>query len=86
MYQQRLHNSPAGTVDMVFTMIDTEQPQREFKLAVAVLPDDRYEVRSCTPPLANIQAVVDELNATNSFANFVRAAREAFQATVVAPN
>jgi kinetochore protein Spc25 len=64
---------------MVFTMLDSEQPQREFKLAIAVLSDDRYGVRSCDPPLANIQALVDELNATNNFANFVRAAREAFQ-------
>ncbi|KAG7668201.1 hypothetical protein Ndes2526B_g01083 [Nannochloris sp. 'desiccata'] len=88
MYQQRLglsfeHNSLQGTVDMVFTMIDSAQPQREFKLGVAVLSDDRYGVRSCDPPLPNIQELVDELNATNSFANFVRAAREAFQATVV---
>ena len=88
MYQQRLglsfeHNSLQGTVDMVFTMIDSEQPQREFKLAVAVLSDDRYGVRSCDPTLPNIQALVDDLNVTNSFANFVRAVREAFQATVV---
>ena len=78
-----MHNSNEGTVDMVFTMIDSQHPEREFKLAVAVLPDDRYAVRSCDPPLPNIQALVDELNATNSFANFVRAAREGFQAMVV---
>jgi len=88
MYQQRLglsfeHNSLQGTVDMVFTMIDSQQPQREFKLAVAVLSDDRYGVRSCDPPLPNIQELVDELNATNSFANFVRAARQAFQAIAI---
>jgi Skp family chaperone for outer membrane proteins len=91
MYQQRLglsftHNTSEGSVDMVFTMIDSEQPDKEFKLSVAISEvDDRYVARSCVPPLANIQTLIDELNVDGSFAKFVRAARVAFQATVAAP-
>ena len=48
MYEQRLglsfiHNAAAGQLEVVYSQIDPAQPQRQFSIAIRLLPDERYE-------------------------------------------
>ena len=48
MYEERLglslvHNTLSGQLEIIFTQVDVAHPLQQFKVAVKILEDDRYE-------------------------------------------
>lgn len=83
MYEDRLglkfyHNDINEEFSIVFTQLDPSHPSKEFKATILVLEGDRYKLCSSSPFLSNGQALIDELNATNNFSNFITALRKSF--------
>jgi hypothetical protein len=68
-------------LQLTFTCIDPAAPQRAFQFFVAV-DDEKYDITGVSPPVANLSALVAELNVTNEFSAFVQKMRRAFKATL----
>ncbi|GAX79456.1 hypothetical protein CEUSTIGMA_g6897.t1 [Chlamydomonas eustigma] len=61
-----------------FTQVDQSQPQRSFMVGVKVHDDKSYEVTKCSPPVRALGDLVQVLNQTNDFSEFVKAIRQEF--------
>ncbi|MEW5311170.1 MAG: hypothetical protein WDW38_002906 [Sanguina aurantia] len=70
-------------LELVFTQIDTHDPERQFCFAVRILPDNSYQVTRCQPEVEQVSALLLQLNSSNNFAAFVQALRAAFQSMCV---
>lgn len=74
----------AGTsnnIRVVFTLIHPTDPAKRFCFDVHVSPtDDSYAVTSCLPPVAALEGLLAQLNATNQFSVFVQQMRKEFVA------
>lgn len=65
-------------------MIDSEQEDRPFYFSVYITKDDKYQVEECSPALSTtcLTPMLERLNSTNNFAQFVRAMRKQFKESV----
>lgn len=64
---------------LVFTQIDPLDPTRPFAFNVRVADaDEAYTVDGVDPPVAGLDALVVQLNATNDFSVFVQMMRRKF--------
>lgn len=72
-----------GGLRVVYTLVDPAQPEKEFAFIVRVT-DDSYDVHSATPSanIAEVQALIRQLNETDSFAWFLQAMRRIFRRSV----
>ena len=74
----------AGTsnnIRVVFTLIHPTESTRRYCFDVHVSPtDDSYAVTACQPPVAALERLVSQLNATNQFSVFVQQMRAEFVA------
>eukprot|EP00003_Mantamonas_plastica_P013108 TRINITY_DN23067_c0_g1_i1.p1 TRINITY_DN23067_c0_g1~~TRINITY_DN23067_c0_g1_i1.p1 ORF type:complete len:237 (-),score=97.03 TRINITY_DN23067_c0_g1_i1:24-686(-) len=62
----------------VFTHIDADDVDREFLFTVSVDEDDQYHLVECKPMIPKVQKLIDEVNETNQFSDFVIAMRRKF--------
>lgn len=62
-----------------FTLIDPRAPDRAFAFNVKVSDSDTYHVDSCEPPIAGLEGLVADLNASNDFSAFVQTMRRKFK-------
>eukprot|EP00042_Codosiga_hollandica_P031224 m.187711 g.187711 ORF g.187711 m.187711 type:complete len:228 (-) comp53580_c0_seq1:99-782(-) len=67
-----------------FTQIDADQPDREFVFAVTIDKQGLYHVHDVVPSVDGVSELIEQLNATNDFAAFVRAIRRAFKIHAIA--
>ena len=64
---------------LVFTQVDALDPTRKFAFNVRVAEsDEAYTVDDVDPPVAGLDALVAQLNATNDFSVFVQMMRRKF--------
>lgn len=64
---------------LVFTQVDALDPTRKFAFNVRVADEDAsYSVDGVEPPVAGLEALVAQLNATNDFSVFVQLMRRKF--------
>lgn len=70
-------------IRVVFTLLDPRDAARRFEFDVRVsASDDAYAVSGCAPPVAALEGLVEQLNASNDFARFVQQMRREFKALV----
>lgn len=62
--------------------IDPQDPEKWFTFAVHVGSDGKYSIVNCEPWVGEVDALLTELNRTNSFCNFVRSMRKKFKETI----
>jgi len=67
-------------VRVIFTQIDPSAPGREFVVGVSVNAADEFELRECSPPIAVMASLLDDVNATSDFSRFVQRCRGEFKA------
>jgi kinetochore protein Spc25 len=67
----------------VFTHIDPANHERQFIFSVFVNSANTYELVECEPRLANVAALVADLNADNNFSRFVQRMRAQFRAVAL---
>ena len=67
-----------------FTQIDPSNPDRVFCFDLNINEEEEYEVEDCDPFLnaSTVLKLVQDLNETNSWSNFVVGMREAFKASI----
>ena len=65
-----------------FNNIDPMDPAREFYFAVCVTEDNGYVLSDVSAPVADVDALLAELNQGNDFARFVREMRVRFRGMV----
>ena len=69
----------SNNIRVVFTLIHPTDPARRYCFDVHVSPtDDSYAVTACLPPVAALEHLVSQLNATNQFSVFVQQMRQEF--------
>uniref|UniRef100_A0A7S3VTS5 Kinetochore protein SPC25 n=1 Tax=Dunaliella tertiolecta TaxID=3047 RepID=A0A7S3VTS5_DUNTE len=81
MYSGRLgleFKQGADELLLEMTQVQASHPQRVFKVAVRVLPDNSYSVTQCDPPVEKLPQLVQQLNLSNSFGDFVKSLRQEF--------
>ncbi len=76
----RFECKSGDNVRMVFTQIDATAPGREFVVGICVSASEEFELRECSPPIASMSDLLEQLNATSDLALFVRQCRAAFKA------
>lgn len=84
-YYERLglkfeQSAVAGLLRVVFWLIDPSAPQRQFTFDITVNEgDERFNVTSCEPPVSQLDSLVDELNKSGNFSQFVQSMRAQFK-------
>jgi len=63
-----------------FTKIDLLNPEKRFIFSVSVDGNDVYRVVECNPKIEGLLSLVEKLNITNNFAEFMQSMRRQFQA------
>mmetsp|Transcript_13008 Transcript_13008/g.47535 ORF Transcript_13008/g.47535 Transcript_13008/m.47535 type:complete len:229 (-) Transcript_13008:1664-2350(-) len=69
-------------LQVIFTQIDPKDPSRQFCFSVRVHDSGVYDVTQCEPKVDGIAEMVETLNSSNNFSNFVKAMRKKFKETV----
>jgi len=68
LYQERLglaiSRAAPQTVQIVFTLLDQEDPSRKFSLTVGLASSDGYSVLDCSPPVPQLGHLLAKLNST----------------------
>lgn len=87
VYRERLgleFEASTGTENLKVSMkyIDPDRPESLYSFSVRVGPDGKYSITSCEPDVGEVDALIEDLNRTNSFCNFVRKMRQKFQETI----
>ncbi|KAF0698318.1 Aste57867_11038 [Aphanomyces stellatus] len=73
-----------NNLGFIFTQIDRQVPTREFSFTLRInAENDVFVVDNCVPPVAEKDALLQQLNATGNLAHFVRSMRQQFQNTVL---
>ncbi|CAL8467196.1 g6732 [Coccomyxa elongata] len=71
---------------LVFTHIDPSNHLQEYILGVHVQEDNTYSITKCEPTLEGLDGLLEELNKSNNFSDFVRQLRKRFQQLVILPS
>jgi len=84
-FQQRLgllFQTVAGGLQVVYTLVDPKNADRAFSYVVRITPENRYEIKNVDPPvsIAELEVLVNQLNAKNDFSWFVQVMRQKFRA------
>eukprot|EP01104_Vermistella_antarctica_P011552 TRINITY_DN3234_c0_g1_i1.p1 TRINITY_DN3234_c0_g1~~TRINITY_DN3234_c0_g1_i1.p1 ORF type:complete len:223 (+),score=81.99 TRINITY_DN3234_c0_g1_i1:168-836(+) len=66
----------------IFWNIDPAKHDRKFYFNIRINPSQVYQLVSCKPPLEDADDLVQKLNSTNDFSQFVQAMRRKFCALV----
>ncbi|WVF72802.1 hypothetical protein IAT40_007620 [Kwoniella sp. CBS 6097] len=69
---------------MRFTLLDPNNPAREFSILIDVSKQD-YSVPKCDPPLLSLPDLVRQLNTERDFYAFIKAVRKAFRGLIPNP-
>ncbi|WVR00001.1 hypothetical protein IAU59_007143 [Kwoniella sp. CBS 9459] len=69
---------------MRFTLLDPNDPAREFSILIDVSKQD-YSVPNCDPPLPSLPELVRQLNSDRDFYGFIKKVRKAFRALIPNP-
>ncbi|WVO23041.1 uncharacterized protein IAS62_004386 [Cryptococcus decagattii] len=69
---------------MRFTLLDPEDPAREFSIIVDVSKQD-YSVPNCDPPIPSLPDLVRQLNFDRDLFAFIKRVRKAFRALIPNP-
>ncbi|WWC90714.1 uncharacterized protein L201_005651 [Kwoniella dendrophila CBS 6074] len=67
-----------------FTLLDVNDPSREFAFLLDVSKQD-YSVPNCNPPLPGLSDLVRQLNQDREFFTFIKRARKAFRSLIPNP-
>jgi len=69
-----------------FVFVDPREPTRPFQFSLQLVGEATYVVHECTPPVAELQGLLDELNQNPTlFYAFVRGMRKAFKRSIGLP-
>ena len=89
LYRDRLglafHNSEASDLEelnIVFTQIDPNNPDRPFLFGLHVEEGDVFVLTKCVPEVAGTAAPLEQLNKDNNLCLFVRSMRQKFKKLV----
>eukprot|EP00744_Colponema_vietnamica_P011032 GILI01015531.1.p1 GENE.GILI01015531.1~~GILI01015531.1.p1 ORF type:complete len:240 (+),score=72.08 GILI01015531.1:43-720(+) len=83
-YRDRLglhFNIEDGALKVVFTLVDSAQPDREFAFTISV-DNDVYSLRSVSPPVPGVEEHLTKLNSDNDLSAFMVTMRSKFRALV----
>lgn len=87
VYRERLglaFETVSGSENLKVSMkyIDPEDPEKWFFFSVRVGSDGKYSIASCEPRVGEVDALLMELNRSNSFCSFVRSMRRKFKESI----